>query len=160
MTLLDFAMFGSLLLVCGLALLRGAVPERLTAIALLIVFAVNSVPLARSLITEEPIVFFSAEATLAIDILLLAALGAVAVTSRPTWTLFAAAFQLLATLISFVNLTDEGLSSLAYLTAQNTLWWLTLVALAWGAATARPVRTPAGGPARLRPTDAAGAGKP
>ena len=132
MTLLDYAMCSFLLLVSGVALLRGLWPERLVALTMLLAFAVNLLPLARAVATGEPLAPLSAHASLAIDITMLGALVAVAVSSRPAWTLFPAAFQLLATLVSFVNLTNDRLSALAYVTSQNTLWWLTMAALAWG----------------------------
>jgi hypothetical protein len=132
MSLLDVAMYAALLLICGAAFLKGGRPERLVATAELVAFGVNASPGWRALVTGQPIELMSAPATLAVDILLLGALVGVAVSCRPHWTLFAAAFQLIATLISFVRLTNTTLSPVAYFTAQNTLWWLTLASLAFG----------------------------
>ena len=140
MSLLDLVMYAALLVVCAAAWARGQRPERLAATILFAMFVVNVVPGWRALATGEPIAVYSASATLAVDIVALAGFIAVAVSSKPSWTLFAAAFQLIATLISFVRLTDESLSPLAYFTSQNTLWWLTLAALAfgvWNASSAR-----------------------
>jgi len=155
MSLLEIAMYAALLLVCGAALLRGRRPERLVAGVMLVTFAVNFTPAWHALLAGKPPVFYSPETTLVIDILQLTALLAVALGHRPAWTLFAAAFQLLAMLISFVRLTDRGLSALAYLTAQNALWWLTMATLAfgvWQAMSGRGLAAP--GPSRL------GAGAP
>ena len=132
MSTLDVTMYAALLLVCGAALVKGRRPERLMALVLLAAFAVQAVPAWRALLTSEPIALYSAPATMAIDIVQLAAMLAVALTSRPGWTLFAAAFQLLAALVSFIRITDDRLGLVAYVTAQNTLWWLTLVALSFG----------------------------
>ena len=132
MTPLDIAMIGTLLIVCVSALIRGRRAERIVATVLAATFAVNAAPAVWALTRGEQRPYYSEPTNLAIDLVLLAVLVGVGVSCRPGWTLFAAAFQLLATLVSFVNLTDEGLSPRAYYTAQNSLWWLTIGALAYG----------------------------
>ena len=132
MSALDVAMYAALLLVCGAALVKGRRPERLMALILLAAFVVNGVPAWRAAVTGQPIALYSPPTTMAIDIVQLVAMLAVALTSRPSWTLFAAAFQLLAALVSFVRITDDRLGAIAYVTAQNTLWWLMLATLGFG----------------------------
>jgi hypothetical protein len=147
MLALEFAMYAAVLLVCGAAMILGRRPERLTAAIMLVAFAVNFAPGWGSLLTGHEIAYYSPGTSLTIDIVQLAAMMVVALAHRPTWTLFAAAFQLLATLISFIRLTESTLGTTAYVTAQNTLWWLTMVALAfgvWNAAMHRRAPPPAG----------------
>jgi hypothetical protein len=127
-------MYSTIFIVCGAALWQGGEAERYVAAAFLVNFGVNSIQTARAVISGVAVAPFDPTISLVTDLVLLAVLLAVALSYKPVWTLFVAAFQLLATLTSVVRLTDPDVSPLAYITAQNTLWWLSLAVLAIGVA--------------------------
>ena len=137
MGVIGYLMILALLLVCGAAAIRGGWPERTVAGALLVQFAIGFLGTILLHVWEgggaEGYKPLPAGTILAVDIVTLAVLWGVAVRARPPWTLFAAAFQLLATLTSVVNSMSGGLNYVAYATAQNMLWWMMLGALAYGA---------------------------
>jgi len=141
MSLLDIAMLTALLLVCGGAFLFGGKPERLVAAALLANFAVHNAAAVPALVSGEAGASFSAETSLVLDMVLLGVLVPVALAFRPLWTLFVAAFQLVALLTSVILITDDRVSVVAYVTAQNMLWWLCITALALGVWEAAASRT-------------------
>lgn len=143
MSLLNILSFLALALACAAAWVKGRRPERLVALALVINVALNMSAGLLGRISGEPVGFLGAQATLALDILLLGALVAIAISSKPLWTLYAAGFQLLATLTSFVRITNESITALAYIAVQNTLWWLTVAALGFGIWDASRAKRPA-----------------
>lgn len=126
------AMWLVLVLACAGAWLKGGRPERLTALALAINLAMGAWPVLVGLFRRQPAEFPGPQVTLAFDILLLGALVAIAISSKPLWTLYAAGFQLLATLTSVIRFLNESLSAQAYAAVQTTLWWLTMAALGFG----------------------------
>ena len=132
MNALDFIMYTALLLVCGLSLIKGRWPERIIAVAMMVNFGANTVQILRYLSGRSTSAVYSPDVSLAADLVLLGIMGAVALRARPYWTLFPAAFQLLATLVSVIHLSAKTQNLPAYVTAQNTFWWLTLAALAYG----------------------------
>ena len=132
MSVVNIVMLVALLLVCGSSAAKGRWPERVVCGALLLNAAFSFVPTLLRALRGEAFVAMSPNVALSADIVLLAVLGVVAVRARAAWTLFAAAFQLLATLTSVVNYASGGLNHLAYVTLQNMLWWMTLCAAAYG----------------------------
>lgn len=144
MNSLNTATLVATLLVCGGGLAKGRWPERWVAGALLAFTIVGFAPAVLQVWGLSSAAGHSADISLVLDLALLAVLLCVAVRARPVWTLFPAAFQLLATLVSLVNVSSGHLDRLAYVTAQNTFWWITLCAVAYGSWGAASV---AGGPA-------------
>ena len=143
MPLVYISMWLALALACGGAWVKGGRTERLMALALAINLAMGLWPVFLGLFSGQPIEVLGPQATLALDIVLLGALVAIAISSKPLWTLYAAGFQLLATLTSFVRILNVDLTALAYVAVQNTLWWLTMAALGFGIWDASRAKGPA-----------------
>ena len=130
--LFTIAIFGT----CGVALWKGAWPERSAAIA---IFAASSAsPFVESSLFASP-----EYGILAVDLLLLGWLGALALATDRFWPLWATGFQLVGTIIHVARMVDPTVVPPAYATGQVFWSYPVLAALAWGTlAEARAAKAP------------------
>ena len=109
-----------------LSLWRGGRAERTVAIGML----VTSVATALLQDTHNPLSIQWGD--LGVDVLYLALLVWIALTSRRHWPLFAAAFQLIAVLIYFAQMADLRIGARAPFLAGGIWSFLILIAVAFG----------------------------
>ena len=114
-----------LLIVSGGAFLRGGVEEKLAAVSL--ISAVSLTVLLRDRTWPHLQV-----AEFVVDILLFAALLAIALTSPKWWPMSAAGFQLLAVLTHVGKMIDPAVDQWAYITAIVIWTYLVIIALGVG----------------------------
>lgn len=135
----------TVLLVCGIALWRGQRYERLGAAVILIGW----------LLTLAAIPFHFARTEwgiLTIDALALLALVWIALRSERYWPIFAAGFQLLAVMTHVASSLDHSVDHWAYITAEIIWGYLLVIAVGYGAWTAKDNQPTAAGAAAPGPT--------
>lgn len=114
-------------LTCGFAFWRGGRPEKAAALACLAAWLVSVVVYNyRNWVDPQ-------WAVLGVDLALLAALTALALTADRIWLLFASAFQLLGVVIHIAMMADRDVAGLPYV--RGLVIWSYLVILALGVGT-------------------------
>lgn len=120
----------ALMSVCALAVWRGADDERLAAGGYLANWALSLMVFeARSEGTQWAVFLF--------DSALMGLMLWIALRTRRFWPLFAAGFQVLVVLTHIGRAVDPRVTGWAYLTAQLVWAYLVLIAIGYGAVTAR-----------------------
>jgi hypothetical protein len=139
-----------LVLVCGSAFWKGGREEQVAAGAVLL-------SVVATVVLRDPRWIGLQWGAFGADVLLLLALGAVALRTRRYWPLFAAAFQLLCVLIHVARLIDPGVRGWAYATGQVifTQWVLITIGVGvwntWrGRAQAETIEAPIVAPGATR----------
>jgi len=116
---------GLLIAVCGAALWKGRLEERIIAGAMLL-------GALATYVLRDPRWQGPQWSSFAIDIAFLVLLVVISLRTKRFWPLTMAAFQLLAVVIHTARILDSTLSAWAYATAEVIFTQLTLVALAVG----------------------------